>query len=53
MPVIERAGKLPRGSMTGVVDSLDVDMAGDTSPIRTLMPLSPRSYREAVERALR
>ena len=51
-PLIERAGKMPRGSFKGLVDSLPVDMSGDPTPIQTILGRSPQSYRQAVERAL-
>lgn len=51
-PLVGRAGKLPRGAAKAVVDALEVDMVGDPMPIRALLPQSPMSYRQAVERAL-
>ena len=51
-PLIERASKMPRGSFKGLVDSLPVDMGGDPTPIRTILGRPPRSYRQAVKRAL-
>jgi uncharacterized protein YbjT (DUF2867 family) len=52
-PLIERVTKLPRGAMTGLVDSLQVDMAGDPMPIRAMLPRFPQSYSQALQRALR
>ncbi len=51
-PLIERASKLPKGSMKGIVDSLGTDAIGDPTPIRTILPRPPLPYRQAVERAL-
>ena len=51
-PLIERVSKLPKGSFRGLVDSMEGDMVGDPAPIRQLLPRTPLSYRQAVERAL-
>jgi len=51
-PAIERAGKLPKGAMTGFVDSLGADASGDPRPIRLLLLRALLSYRQAAERAL-
>jgi len=51
-PVIERLGKLPRGSFRGLIDGMDGEMIGDPTPIRQLLPRTLLSYRQAVERAL-
>jgi len=51
-PLIERMGKLPRGAIKGIVDSLKIDLTADPTPIRTILPRPPLSYRQAVERAL-
>lgn len=51
-PLIERMTKMPRGAMKGLVDSLQVDMTGDPTPIRTILDRSPQTYRQALERAL-
>lgn len=51
-PLVERLSKLPRGAMTGLADSLQVDMAGDPAPIRALLPRPPQTYRQALESAL-
>lgn len=51
-PLIERAGKMPRGSFKGLVDSLAVDMSGDPTPIWAILGRPPLSYRQAVKRAL-
>ena len=51
-PVIERMGKLPRGAFRGLIDGMDGEMVGDPLPIRQLLPRTPLSYRQAVERAL-
>jgi uncharacterized protein YbjT (DUF2867 family) len=51
-PFIERISKLPKGSMTGFVDSMKADAVGDPAPIRRVLPRPPLSYRTAVERAL-
>lgn len=50
-PVIERAGKMPKGSFKGLVDSLEADMSGDPMPIRSILPRALLSYRQAAERA--
>lgn len=51
-PAIERAGKLPRGAMKGLLDSLEADASGDPRPIRSLLPRALLSYRQAAEQAL-
>ncbi len=51
-PLIERASKLPKGSIKGLVDGTKADAVGDPTPIRKILPRPPLSYREAVERAL-
>jgi len=51
-PLIERVSKLPRGALKGILDSLGTDAIGDPMPIRTILPRTPLSYRQAVERAL-
>ena len=51
-PVLERAGRLPRGAMNGLLDSLEADMSGDPTPIRTLLPRPLLSFRQAAELAL-
>ncbi|ROR90920.1 SDR family oxidoreductase [Nocardioides aurantiacus] len=52
-PLIERATSMPRGAMTGLVDSLQVDMSGDPKPIRLILSRTPQTYRQAIEHALR
>lgn len=51
-PLIDRITRMPRGAMRGLVDSLLVDMTGDPAPIRAILDRTPRTYREALERAL-
>lgn len=51
-PLVERVGKLPRGSIKGFVDGLRVDMSGDATAIRTILPRVPQSYRQAAASAL-
>ncbi len=51
-PLIERAGKLPKGSIKGVLDGIQTDLNGDPMPIRSILPRPPLSYRQAVQRAL-
>jgi len=51
-PLIERVGKLPKGAMKGLVDSLRTDSVGDPAPIRAILSRPPLPYRQAVERAL-
>ncbi len=51
-PLIERAGKLPKGAIKGVLDGRGTDLDGDPMPIRTILPRPPLSYRQAVEQAL-
>jgi uncharacterized protein YbjT (DUF2867 family) len=51
-PLIERVGKLSRGTIKGFVDSLKVDAIGDPLPIRTILPRPLLSFRQAVEQAL-
>ncbi len=49
---IERIGKLPRGALKGLLDSLKVDGVGDPLPIRALLPRPLLSFRQAAEQAL-
>jgi uncharacterized protein YbjT (DUF2867 family) len=51
-PVIERAGKMPKGSFRGLLDSIQADMSGDSGPIRLILPRALLSYRQAAERAV-
>lgn len=51
-PVIERAGRLPKGAIRGLAEAMTDDLVGDSGPIRQLLPRSPLSYRQAVQRAL-
>ena len=51
-PLIERLTRMPWGAMTGLVDSLQVDMTGDPAPIRAILDRPPRSYRQALDSAL-
>ncbi len=51
-PFIERASKLPKGSIKGVLDGIQTDLNGDPMPIRAILPRPPLPYRQAVERAL-
>ncbi len=51
-PFIERMGKLPRGAVKGLVDSLKADASGDPTPIRSILPRPLLSFRQAAERAL-
>ncbi len=51
-PLIERAGKLPKGSIKGVLDGSVTDLNGDPLPIRAILPRPPLPYRQAVKRAL-
>ncbi len=52
-PVLERAVKLPKGSVKGIIDAADVPMTGDCMPIRVILSRPPVPYRKAVQRALR
>jgi len=51
-PLIERMSKFPRGSVKGLLDGIQIDLIGDPTPIRAILPRPPLSYRQAVERAL-
>lgn len=51
-PLVERMGKLPRGALKGLLDSLKVDGIGDPMPIRAVLPRPLLSFRQAAERAL-
>jgi uncharacterized protein YbjT (DUF2867 family) len=51
-PVIEGFGKLPKGSFRGLIDGMNGDMIGDPSPIRSILPRPPLSYRQAVQQAI-
>jgi len=48
---IERRNRLPKGSIKGMLSG-GGDMVGDPMPIRAILPRTPLSYRQAVERAL-
>ncbi len=50
-PLVERAAKMPKGSLKGIMDSVKTDSIGDPMPIRAILPRRPLPYREAVERA--
>lgn len=52
-PLMERARHLPKGAVRGFLESLKTDMVGNPIPIRTLLPRSLLTYREAIEKALR
>lgn len=52
-PLIERMGKLPKGAMKGLLDSMTADAVGDPTPIRAILPRPPLPYRQAVERAIK
>jgi uncharacterized protein YbjT (DUF2867 family) len=52
-PVIERLARLPAGAIRGMLDAGEDDAIGDPTPIRELLPRPPRSYRAAVEHALK
>ncbi len=51
-PLIEHLTKAPRGAIKGILDCLEMDMTANSTPIRTILPRPPLSYRQAVERAL-
>ena len=51
-PLIERAARLPKGAMRGLLDSLKTDGIGDPMPIRAILPRTLLPYRQALERAL-
>jgi len=51
-PLVERAAKMPKGSIKGILDSVKADSVGDPKPIRSILPRRPLPYRQAVERAL-
>ncbi len=51
-PALGRAGKLPKGSFKGFLDSLQADASGDPMPIRSILPRALLSFRQAAERAL-
>ncbi len=52
-PLIARLGKLPKGAMKGILDSLGSDAVGDPEPIRMILPRPTLPYRQAVELALK
>jgi uncharacterized protein YbjT (DUF2867 family) len=47
-PLLERAGRLPRGALAGTLDSMRVDLVGDPADIRQLLGSPLRSFRQAV-----
>lgn len=51
-PLIERMGKLPKGAMRGLLDSVDADASGDPLPLRLLLPRALLTYRQAAKQAL-
>ncbi len=53
VPLIERAGKLPKGAIKGLLDGMTNDMIGDPAPIRAILPRPRLPYRQAVERAIK
>jgi len=51
-PLVERATGLPPGALDGLVgEGSDIDLVGDPTPIRALLP-TPRTYRQALAAAL-
>ncbi len=50
--LIERIGKLPKGAMKGLVDSIQADAIGDPAPIGIILPRPLLSFRQASEKAL-
>ncbi len=52
-PLMERAGKLPKGAIKGLLDGMTDDLIGDPMPIRAILPRPPLPYRQAVERAIK
>lgn len=51
-PLIERITKLPKGALTGFLDSMKTDSIGDPMPIRSILTKPPLSYQQSVEDAL-
>ncbi len=51
-PLIERLGKLARGTIKGLVDGVQVEMIGDPLPLRALLPRPLLPFPQAVKRAL-
>lgn len=51
-PLIQRIGKLPKGAMKGMVDSIQSEAIGDPSPIRAILTRKPLSLKQAVEQVL-
>ncbi|AMJ67813.1 SDR family oxidoreductase [Hymenobacter sp. PAMC 26628] len=51
-PLIERMGKLARGTIKGIVEGVKVEMIGNPLPLRALLPRPPLPFRQAVKRAL-
>ena len=48
-PVVERAGRIPRGAISGFVgDGPRGDMVGDPGPVRALLGRSDRPFRDAI-----
>jgi len=50
--VVERAAKIPKGSFSDLVKGMQTDMVGDTRAIKAVIPFQPRSYENAVRKAL-
>lgn len=50
--LIERGAKMPPGALAGVLDGLEMDMVGDPSALRALVPHQPLTYAQAVRRVL-
>lgn len=49
-PVVERAGKVPRGAISGFVgDGARQDMTGDPTALRTILGRSDRPFRQAID----
>jgi uncharacterized protein YbjT (DUF2867 family) len=52
-PLIERAARMPRGALSGLVgDGSDADMIGDATPVRALLTHQARPFQDAMAEAL-
>ncbi len=47
-PLVERLGRLPKGSMSGAVSGMEIELVGDPTEIRRVLPGPLRTYRQAV-----
>lgn len=52
-PLIERISKMSKGAIKGSMDSMRIELTGNTSAIRTILPAKLLTFREASEKVLK